>query len=60
MINDFIEVYDKYFSSEECKEYIDLVEHYISNGLVTKEDKVFHKTDHYSINFNNDASYNIL
>ena len=60
MINDFIAVYDKLFTSEECEEYIDLVEHYISNGLITKEEKVYHKTDHYSINFNNDASYNIL
>ena len=60
MIHDFISVYDNSFTSDECEEYIKLVEHYISNGLITKEEKVFHKTDHYSINFNNDASYNIL
>ena len=46
MINDFIAVYDKLFTSEECEDYIELVEHYISNGLITKEEKVFHKTDH--------------
>ena len=60
MINDFISVYDNSFTSDECEEYINLIEHYISNGLVTKEKKVLHKTDHYSLNFNNDASYNIL
>ena len=60
MIHDFISAYDNSFTSDECEEYINLVEHYISNGLITKEEKVFHKTDHYSINFNNDASYNIL
>ena len=38
MINDFISVYDDSFTSDECKEYIDLIEHYISNGVITKED----------------------
>ena len=40
MINDFISVYDNSFTSDECEEYINLIEHYISNGLVTKEKKV--------------------
>jgi len=60
MINDFIAVYDESFTSDDCEEYISLVEHYISNGLITKEDKAYHKTDHFPINFNNDVSYNIL
>ena len=60
MINDFIEVYDKLFNSEECDYYIELLEHYISNGLITKEEKALHKTDHFPINFNNDVNYNIL
>ena len=60
MIHDFISVYDNSFTSDECEEYINLVEHYISNGLITKEEKALHKTDHFPINFNNDVSYNIL
>ena len=60
MIHDFISVYDNILTSDECEYYIKLVEHYISNGLITKEDKAFHKTDHLPINFNNDVNYNIL
>ena len=60
MINDFISVYDNSFTSDECEEYIKLVEHYISNGVVTKEDRAYHNTDNFCINFNNDVSYNIL
>ena len=60
MIHDFISVYDNSFTSDECEEYINLVEHYISNGLITKEEKALHKTDHFPINFNNDVNYNIL
>ena len=60
MINDFISVYDNSFTSDECEEYIKLVEHYISNGVITKEDRAYHKTDHFCMNFNNDISYNIL
>jgi len=60
MINDFISVYDNSFTSDVCEEYIDLIEHYISNGVITKEDRAYHNTDHFSLNFNNDVSYNIL
>ena len=60
MINDFISVYDNFYSNEECEEYINLIEHYISTGLILKEEKTLHKTDHYAINFNNDVNYNIL
>ena len=60
MINDFISVYDNSFTSDECEEYINLIEHYIINGVITKEDRAYHNTDHLSINFNNDVSYNIL
>ena len=60
MIHDFISVYDNILTPDECEYYIKLVEHYISNGLITKEDKAFHKTDHLPINFNNDVNYNIL
>ena len=60
MINDFISVYDNFYSNEECEEYINLIEHYISTGLILKEEKTLHKTAHYAINFNNDVNYNIL
>mgnify|MGYP001255954126 FL=1 len=60
MIHDFISVYDNSFTSDECEEYINLIEHYILNGVITKEDRAYHNTDHFSLNFNNDVSYNIL
>ncbi len=60
MIHDFISVFDNSFTSNECEDYINLVEHYISNGVMTKEDRAYHNTDHFSINFNNDINYNIL
>ena len=60
MIHDFISVYDNSFTSDECEEYINLIDHYILNGVITKEDRAYHNTDHFCINFNNDISYNIL
>ena len=60
MIHDFISTYENILTSDECKYYINLIEHYISNGLITKELKALHKTDHFPINFNNDVNYNIL
>ena len=60
MIHDFISVHDNSFTSDECEEYINLIEHYILNGVITKEDRAYHNTDHFSLNFNNDVSYNIL
>ena len=60
MIHDFISVHENILSSDECEHYIKLVEHYISNGLITKEEKALHNTDHFPINFNNDVNYNIL
>ena len=60
MIHDFISVYENVLIPDECEYYINLVEHYISNGLITKEEKALHKTDHFPINFNNDVNYNIL
>ena len=37
-VTTYFEVYDKLFNSEECDYYINLLEHYISNGLITKEE----------------------
>ena len=39
MIHDFISVYDNSLTSDECEYYINLIEHYISNGLITKEER---------------------
>ena len=35
MIHDFISTYENILTSDECKYYINLIEHYISNGLIT-------------------------
>ena len=54
MINDFILTYDNVFSKDECEDYIDRVNHYISTGIVFKEDyDKLHNRDHYTMNFNN-------
>ena len=61
MINDFISIHDDIFSEDVCKEYIDRIEHYIHTGLMIKEEyDERHMRDHYTINFNNDHTYNLL
>ena len=40
MIHDFISVYENVLTADECEYYINLVEHYISNGLIIKEEKI--------------------
>lgn len=60
MLNDFIFIADDLLSSEECEEYIRLIEHYVSNGLILKESESYHSRDHFTMNFNNDINYNIL
>lgn len=62
MITDFIGVIDDIATKEECERYIACIEHYISNGIVFKEDDYFHSRDHYTINFNNhnNSEYDIL
>ena len=60
MINDFISVVDNFMTPDECLEYISLIEHYISNGVIIKENESFHRRDHYTMNFNNDGNYNVL
>lgn len=59
-MNDFISVIDDFMSPEECNEYINLIEHYVSNGLIVKEGESYHSRDHLTMNFNNDCSYDIL
>ena len=59
-MNDFISVIDDFMSPDDCVEYINLIEHYISNGLILKEDESYHSRDHFTMNFNNDFNYDIL
>lgn len=59
-MNDFISVFDNFMSTDECEEYITLIEHYISNGIIVKENESLHHRDHFTMNFNNDTNYNIL
>jgi len=59
-MNDFISVVDNFMNPDECDEYITLTEHYINNGLIIKENEPYHSRDHFTMNFNNDESYNIL
>ena len=60
MLNDFISVIDNCISKDDCQQYIDWIEHYISNGLVFKERVNYHSKDHFTINSNNDTSFNLL
>ena len=60
MLNDFISVIDNCISKDDCQQYIDWLEHYISNGLVFKENVDYHSKDHFTINCNNDNSFNVL
>ena len=60
MLNDFISVIDNCISEDDCQQYIDWLEHYISNGLVFKENVDYHSKDHFTINCNNDNSFNVL
>ena len=54
MLNDFISVIDNCISKDDCQQYIDWIEHYISNGLVFKERVNYHSKDHFTINSNNE------
>ena len=60
MLNDFISVIDNCISEDDCQQYIDWLDHYISNGLVFKENVDYHSKDHFTINCNNDTSFDIL
>ena len=59
-MNDFISVIDDFMPPDDCDEYISLIEHYISNGYIFKENESLHERDHLTMNFNNDNNYNIL
>jgi|TARA_A100001391_G_scaffold102586_1_gene68259 hypothetical protein len=60
MLNDFISVIDNCISKDDCQQYIDWIEHYISNGVVFKENVDYHTKDHFTINCNNHTEYDLL
>ena len=60
MLNDFISVIDNCISEDDCQQYIDWIEHYISNGVVFKENVDYHTKDHFTINCNNHTEYDLL
>ena len=59
-MNDFISIIDNFLSKEDCEQYIDWIEHYVSNSVMLKEDETFHERNHFSMNFNNHHSYDLL
>ena len=60
MLNDFIMVIDDLISKEDCEQYIEWIEHYISHSVMLKESDKLHDRDHFTMNFNNHYSYDLL
>ena len=60
MITDFISVYEDAISEEYCEKFIGYIEHYVENGIILREPFEPDHKDHSTINFNNDANYDML
>ena len=60
MLNDFVIVIDDLISKEDCELYIEWIEHYISHSVMLKESDKLHDRDHFTMNFNNHHSYDLL
>jgi len=60
MITDFIKVYDDAVSVEYCEKFIGYIEHYIENGVILREPFAPDHKDHSTVNFHNDATYDML
>ena len=60
MITDFIKVYDDAVSEEYCQKFIGYIEHYVENGIILKEPSEPDHKDHSTVNFHNDAKYDML
>mgnify|MGYP005722482453 CR=1 FL=1 len=60
MITDFIKVYDDAVSEEYCQKFIQYIEHYVENGIILKEPFEPDHKDHHTVNFHNDAKYDML
>ena len=60
MINDFIAVYEDAVSVEYCEKFIGYIDHYVEHGIIIKEPFDSDHKDHSTINFHNDARYDML
>ena len=60
MITDFIAVYEDAVSVEYCERFIGYIDHYVEHGIIIKEPFDSDHKDHSTINFHNDARYDML
>ena len=60
MITDFIAVYEHAVSVEYCEKFIGYIDHYVEHGIIIKEPFDSDHKDHSTINFHNDARYDML
>ena len=60
MITDFIAVYEDAVSVEYCEKFIGYIDHYVEHGIIIKEPFDSDHKDHSTINFHNDARYDML
>ena len=60
MITDFIAVYEDAVSVEYCEKFIGYIDHYVEHGIIIKEPFDSDHKDHRTINFHNDARYDML
>ena len=60
MITDFIAVYEDAVSVEYCEKFIGYIDHYVEHGIIIKEPFDSDHKDHSTINFHNDARYEML
>ena len=60
MITDFISVYEDAVSVEYCEKFIAYIDHYVEHGIIIKEPFDSDHKDHSTINFHNDANYDML
>ena len=60
MITDFIAVYEDAVSLEYCEKFIGYIDHYVEHGIIIKEPFDSDHKDHSTINFHNDARYDML
>ena len=60
MITDFIKVYEDAVSVEYCEKFIGYIDHYVEHGVIIKEPFEPDHKDHSTINFHNDAKYDML
>ena len=60
MITDFIAGYEDAVSVEYCEKFIGYIDHYVEHGIIIKEPFDSDHKDHSTINFHNDARYDML